>query len=176
MEYEKALSEIQGIEWPKVDPRDIILLIGSSAFEFMVSKKQALSIYPGDPFLRRIADKDDQWNFLRDSIKGARVDPNFSVVRATSIYFFAVDNMRDEERALTVFSREEEFSPIFSKIRESHKWEEAGFGFFGRYLDLRVSQATEKWGTSHLAKNFPGYRKALNEFYNIKLEFYKSVQ
>ena len=191
MNYKDIVQQIANLDWAKASAGDIILLSHCTAKEFASSLRLGLKLYPNDDRLQEMArgelktdnmaledytKKGDHWEFLEHFINKYKITPSKSALpEAMEKYVRAVEEFSDTDRAMTVFSREEELALIFEKIVAAHDWEALGFGFYKYYLKQHILFDSGDSGHAHLTKHFPMHLQTLEKFYTIRLNIYSSL-
>lgn len=196
MKYKEIVSQIHDLPWSTYDPKEIIFLSLSSAVEFSQSLRCALSLYPENVNLQGMADgelnttnlsyddysrRGDHWQFLdhfcQDSKSGIYTSVHWKhrIASACAEYHKVLESMSDSERAMTIFSREQELSGIFEEIVKSHDWQTLGFGFYQYYLERHIEIDTKEGGHADLVSTFELDEEALHTFYNARLALYESM-
>ena len=159
--------------------------------EFADSLRQAEKLYPNDERLKEMingelktdnmvwedySDRGDHWQFLDHFIKKLHLEPSKKkMVSTMKEYPKAVERLSDSERAMTVFSREEELTLIFYKIVEAHDWDGLGLGFYRHYLESHIAFDSGVKGHHYLTQHFPLHEEVLEKFYRIRLDLYASL-
>jgi hypothetical protein len=122
MNYKDIVHQIANLDWAKAVPGDIVLLSRCTAKEFAASLRLGLRLFPDDERLKEMAGgelKTDNMVF-EDYIKITPISPRLK--KAMAEYVTEVETLSDSDRAMTVFSREEELALIFEKIVVSQDW------------------------------------------------------
>jgi hypothetical protein len=192
MSYKDVVQRIVDLDWALAIPEDIILLSRCTAIEFADSLRLAAKLYPNDERLKEMIDgelktdnmafadykqKGDHWEFLDYFIQKLDVRPSKPVIeevmknyaKALTVHF------SETERAMTVFSREEELTPIFRRVADAHDWNGMGFGFYKYYLESHIRFDSGKNGHHHLTKHFPLHEDVLERFYQTRLKLYQAL-
>ena len=188
MNHKEIVQQIANLDWAKAAPGDIILLSHCTAKEFASSLRFGVSLYPSDERLKEMADgelktdnmsfedydkKGDHWEFLDHFITKYNITPSKTALpKAMSDYVSAVEGFSDSDRAMTVFSREEELTLIFEKIVAAHDWDALGLGFYKYYLKQHILFDSGDHGHAWLTKHFPMHQPTLAKFYTIRLNLY----
>lgn len=120
--------------------------------------------------------KGDHWEFLEHFIAKYKIMPvRSSITDAMKEYVHLVEELADADRAMTVFSREEELALIFEKIIAAHDWDALGFGFYKYYLKQHILFDSGEKGHAYLTKHFPMNEPTLEKFYTMRLQLYSSL-
>ena len=120
--------------------------------------------------------KGDHWEFLDHFIAKYKITPTKTALpKAMADYVNAVEKFSDSDRAMTVFSREEELTLIFEKITVAHDWDALGLGFYKYYLKQHIFFDSGTHGHAWLTKHFPAHEPTLEKFYIIRLGLYSSL-
>ncbi len=159
--------------------------------EFAASLRHAKELYKDDLRLKDMMDGEletdnmayedyrgpgDHWQFLDHFIKKLRIAPsNEGVNVAIKDYVAAVEELSPEDRAMTVFSREEELALIFEKIVSSNDWDAIGYGFYRHYLESHILFDSGDGGHHHLTQHFRLHESVLDKFYQIRLKLYMAL-
>lgn len=191
MKYKQLVQQIADLPWEKASPADLILLSRGTAIEFAASLRRAMEIYADDSRLREMAEGElktgnmtygdytssgDHWEFLDHFIKKLDIKPSSEhLLLAIRDYTDALEEGPPEERAMTVFSREEELTLIFRKIVKAHDWDALGYGFYRHYLESHILFDSGDGGHHHLTKHFPLHEAVLDKFYTIRLKLYMAL-
>lgn len=191
MRHKELVQQIANLPWEEAVPGDIILLSHCTAKEFASSLRLGIEIYPKDERLQEMASGElqtdnmtledytkqgDHWEFLDHFIKKYDIQPNNpALLGGMQEYISAVEGFSDSDRAMTVFSREEELALIFDKIVAAHDWVTLGFGFYKYYLKQHILFDSGDNGHAHLTKHFPMHEATLERFYTIRLHLYSSL-
>ncbi len=191
MEYKKLVQKIANLDWAKANPGDIVLLSLCTAKEFASSLRFGFDLYPNDERFKEMASgelktdnmvfedyarKGDHWEFLDHFVTKYKITPTKSTIpSAMENYVSAVEGFSDADRAMTVFSREEELTLIFEKIVAAHDWDSLGFGFYKYYLKQHILFDSGDNGHAHLTKHFPMHKPTLERFYKARLDLYASL-
>ncbi len=190
MSYKDLVKKIADLDWAKASPGDIILLSRGTAVEFADSLRVATHLYPKDERLAEMVQgelktdnmrfedykkKGDHWEFLDYFIHKLQiVASKDGLALAIKKYSDVVENFSDTDRAMTVFSREEELTLIFKKILQAHDWDGLGFGFYRHYLESHILFDSGAKGHHYLTQHFPihEHEDVLERFYKIRLNLY----
>lgn len=191
MNHKDIVKEIAALDWASVDPRDIIILSHCTAQEFSQSLRLTKKVYPDDKRLEEMmagelqtdnmayedyTKKGDHWEFLDHFVrKLGLVSQTPELTKAMERYLLAVASLSGEERAMTIFSREEELTGIFEKILVAHDWEALGYGFYKYYLSQHILFDSGDNGHAWLTKHFPVHEPILEKFYKDRLTLYGSL-
>lgn len=191
MAYKELVHQIANLHWEKARPEDLILLSRGTAVEFASSLRLALMLYPNDTRLADMASGElkttniefddyrragDHWEFLDYFIHKLPIEPSGEkIALAIRDYTDAVEDFPAEERAMTVFSREEELTLIFRKIVKAHDWDALGYGFYKHYLESHILFDSGDGGHHHLTEHFPLHEDVLDRFYEIRFKLYASL-
>ena len=191
MNHKEIVQQIANLDWSKATPSDIILLSHCTAKEFASSLRLGLKLYPNDEHLKEMANGElqtdnmsfddyvktgDHWEFLNHFISKHHITPTKTSISDSMIgYVNEIEKLSDSERAMTVFSREEELTLIFNKIIPAHDWVAIGFGFYKYYLEQHILFDSGDHGHAWLTKHFPMHEPTLTNFYNIRLKLYQSL-
>jgi hypothetical protein len=191
MQYKELVQQIANLDWQRAKPQDIIILSRCTAKEFAESLRKALDLYPQDERLLEMVKgelktdnmiyegyvtRGDHWEFLDYFITKLNITPSISnLPLAMNEYGKALDSFGPSERAMTVFSREEELTRIFRKISDAHDWNRLGLGFYKHYLESHILFDSGKEGHHHLTKHFPLHENMLKEFYTLRLKLYEAL-
>lgn len=191
MNHKQIVKEIARLNWAAANPDDIILLSLCTAREFSESLKLAKKVYPDDARLDEMMSGElqtdnmalddyrksgDHWEFLEHFVRKHDLKPSSpTIATAMQDYLAAVSNLSDKERAMTVFSREEELAAIFEEILKAHDWEAVGRGFYKYYLAQHILFDSGDNGHAWLTKHFPIHEATLVKFYQDRLSLYRSL-
>ena len=189
MAYKELIQEIADLPWKTANPADLIFLSRGTALEFAASLREAVKLHPEDLRLKEMAEGElstvnmtyedyvgpgDHWEFLDHFIRKAAITPSSAEVSASVLeYAAAVEEMSTEDRAMTVFSREEELTFIFRRIIDAFDWDALGYGFYRYYLESHVLFDSGDGGHHHLTRHFPLHADVLDRFYRIRLKLYQ---
>ncbi|KND46826.1 MAG: hypothetical protein AB199_00095 [Parcubacteria bacterium C7867-004] len=159
--------------------------------EFASSLRLAGDVYPDDPLLQEMSEGElktdnivfesyhqigDHWEFLDHFIQKLNIQPSLEAVSlAIRDYTDSVEEFPSLERAMTVFSREEELTLIFRRIVKAHDWDALGYGFYRYYLESHILFDSGNGGHHHLTKHFPLHPAVLERFYTIRLALYQAL-
>ncbi len=191
MSHKEIVQKIADLDWAKAAPEDIILLSLCTAKEFASSLKLGVELYPNDERLKEMASGElntdnmpfedyvrtgDHWEFLEHFVAKHQIKPSRpDLLPAMQEYVRAVEAFSDADRAMTVFSREEELTFIFRNIVSAHDWEQYGFGFYEYYLKQHIYFDSGEHGHAWLTEHFPMHGPTLEKFYTIRLNLYASL-
>jgi len=194
--YRDVVSQIKNLPWNTYDPKKIIFCSLYSALEFAESLKCALEVFPENQELLKMASGEiqtdnlvfddynksgDHWQFL-DHFCQDQKSRIFTEIHWTNLskycetYYTAVSNMPKKQRAMTIFSREQELPTIFNEILKSHDWESLRLGFFKYYLERHIELDSAEGGHGELTKDFELEDNLLLTFYTARLAMYKGLQ
>ncbi|MEJ0053675.1 MAG: hypothetical protein WDN10_03030 [bacterium] len=189
--HKELVKQIAGLPWQDADPRDIILLSLATAKEFASSLRAGVELYPEDSRMMEMVSgeletdnmtfddyvsKGDHWQFLDHFVKKYSIASSKPEVEAASQeYVHAVETLSPADRAMTVFSREEELTSIFEKVVAAHDWEKLGYGFYLYYLKQHIFFDSGDGGHHHLTQHFPLHPEILEKFYQERLKMYQSL-
>jgi hypothetical protein len=192
MSYKNTVQKIADLPWEKADPGDLIFLARGTAIEFASSLRKAVTLYPDDKMLSQMVNgelmtdnlsfedyqqKGDHWQYLdyfviKHNIKASCLN----VQNAIDQYIVAMETLfTAEERAMTVFSREEELVHIFEEITSRVDWNSLAFSFYKNYLDSHIEFDSGEEGHHHLTEHYPLFPDTLERFYAIRLKMYQSL-
>ncbi len=191
MNHKEIVQQIAGLNWSKANPGDIILLSHTTAKEFATSLRFGISLYPNDERLKEMASgeletdnmsfedynkKGDHWEFLDHFVTKYNITPTKSaLLDAMRRYVTEVEALSESDRAMTVFSREEELALIFEKIVTAHDWDALGLGFYKYYLKQHILFDSGENGHAWLTQHFPMHESTLINFYTIRLNLYGAL-
>lgn len=189
--YKDLVQKITDLSWHTASPADIILLSRCTAMEFASSLRLAKKLYQNDErlagMMRGELETDnmtfddyrkhgDHWEFLDHFISKHNIRASKSSLGDTMIeYTKSVDGFSDVDRAMTVFSREEELTSIFEKIITAHDWDLLGYGFYKYYLKQHIFFDSGEQGHAWLTQHFPLHELTLEDFYSIRLKLYSTL-
>ncbi len=196
MAYKKLVQNIKDLPWYLYDPKSIIFLSWCAALEFAESLRCALEAHPENESIHQMALGElstrnlsyDDYNsvgdhhqfleyFIRKNEEEYK-DISVKILTGASNY---VSNIRrnfkeNKDRAMTIFSREQELPDIFEKILKSHNWDKLGLGWFRYYLERHIELDSSDGGHAELTKDFELDEKVLEMFYTIRLNLYKALK
>ncbi len=191
MNYKTLVAQIASLDWTQAVPQDIIILSKYTAVEFASSLREAMRLYPDDSRLKEMADGElktdnmsfddysgpgDHWEYLAHFINTFGIVPsNPGIEESARRYTGSVEALSPSDRAMTVFSREEELTLIFRKIIDAHDWNALGFGFYRHYLESHILFDSGEGGHHHLTEHFPLHENVLEAFYRSRLELYSAL-
>jgi len=191
MPYKQLVQQIINLPWGKASPANLILLSRGTAMEFAASLRHAEVLYPHDSRLKEMISGElktanmiyedyvgpgDHWEFLDHFIKKLNITPSSEkIALAIQDYTDAVEELLPEERAMTVFSREEELTYVFRKIVKAHDWDALRYGFYCHYLESHILFDSGDGGHHHLTQHFPLHESVLEKFYQIRLNLYAGL-
>ncbi len=191
--YKKIVEEIKSLPWSTYDPKAIIYTSKITAIEFGGTLREILPAFPGNQALAEMADGELMTNNLKYGEYNKYGDHSefliyFSGKRGIALPVIsngitnACDNYRRitggfnrQEKAMTIFSREQELPGIFETILNAHDWAGLGLGFYGYYLKRHIELDSAAGGHGDLTKAFPLDEEVLYKFYTARLELYKSL-
>lgn len=189
--HKELVKQIAELPWQDADPRDIILLSRATAKEFASSLRAGVELYPDDSRMMEMVggeletdnmtyedyvSKGDHWQFLDHFVKKYGVVASKPEVEAAGVeYVRSVEALSPVDRAMTVFSREEELTSIFEKIVAAHDWEKLGYSFYIYYLKQHIFFDSGDGGHHHLTQHFPLHPAILEKFYEERLKMYQSL-
>lgn len=188
MTYKDLVHQIADLPWEKASPADLVLLSLGTAKEFASSLREAARLYPEDPRLAEMISGElatdnmqfedyttpgDHWQYLDHFVRKYSIEPSSeNITNTVREYTTSVETMAPEDRAMTVFSREEELTLIFQKIVDAHDWDALGYGFYRHYLESHILFDSGDGGHHHLTEHFPLHEDVLVRFYEIRLRLY----
>jgi hypothetical protein len=191
MNHKDLVRQIADLDWTRAAPSDIILLSRCTAREFATSLRLGVTLYPDDKRLMEMVSgeletnnmvfddytiKGDHWEFLEHFIKRYEIIPTSAKIQdGMDEYVRGVEAFSDTDRAMTVFSREEELTLIFKKIVVAHDWEGLGFRFYEFYLKQHILFDSGDHGHAWLTRHFPMHEPTLIDFYKIRLRLYQAL-
>lgn len=191
MSYKNLVRQIADLAWNKAAPGDIILLSHCTAMEFASSLRLGVKLHLDDERLQEMSfgelktdnmtfedytKRGDHWEFLDFFISKKRIVPvKIAIDQATKEYVGGVESFSDVDRAMTVFSREEELTLIFRKIIAAHDWDGLGLGFYKYYLGQHILFDSGEHGHAYLTRHFPLHEDILEKFYSMRLKLYTSL-
>ena len=189
MTHKELVQEIAALPWETATPDDIILLSLCTAREFSESLRLAKKVYPNDERLDEMmagelktdnmAFEDytalgDHWEFLAHFVDKYHLVPSSPLIEeAMGRYLTYVRSLSDADRAMTIFSREEELTLIFEKIVAAHDWDAFGRTFYKYYLAQHILFDSGDNGHAWLTKHFPVHEPTLEAFYKERLALYR---
>jgi len=194
--YDPVVSEIRDFPWKEVDPNKIVYLSWVTAVEFAETLRTARGLYSESEELQKMALGElktnnlsygdyigkigDHCEFLshficsNDTLR--EISTSDTLYNAAVKYKKAVSRLTEQERAMTIFSREQELPGIFTEILKSHDWEKHGLGFYEYYIKRHIELDSEDGGHGDLTKDFPLNEEALLRFYEARLELYQVLK
>lgn len=191
MNHKDLVHQIANLNWAGASPDDIILLSLCTAKEFAESLRMGLSLYPEDQRLKEMAEgelqtdnmtlsdyrhRGDHWEFLDHFIIKFGIQPrNEKIKVAMTKYLESIGSMTPQDRAMTIFSREEELTQIFNELVNAHPWDSIDRGFYKYYLKQHILFDSGENGHAWLTKHFPLSEPVLIKFYLIRLKLYESL-
>ncbi|HEY4482929.1 MAG TPA: hypothetical protein VI953_02020 [Candidatus Paceibacterota bacterium] len=191
MGYKEIVRKIAELDWGKASPGDIVLLSRCTAKEFATSLRFASKVYQNDDRLSEMmagelktenmifedyAKTGDHWEFLEHFINKHDIRPSKPELEtAMDEYNGFVESLADADRAMTVFSREEELTSIFEKIVSARDWDNLGLGFYRYYLKQHILFDSGDKGHAWLTKHFPLHEGTLEKFYEARLKLYSAL-
>jgi hypothetical protein len=193
--YKDKVQQIRDFPWSRYHPESISLLSLISAKEFAASLRCALKVYPDDVQLKKMAEGElqtnnliygdynkvgDHWEFLDHYLRRGfgfqfKVMKERALTFGASQYLNTVEQMTNEERAMTVFSREQELPNIFLAIRHAHPWGGFGYDFYRYYLWRHIELDSGDEGHGALTKKYKLNARVLDRFYTARLQMYKGA-
>lgn len=190
--YKEIVREIENLPWHKFSPTEIIYVSYCTAVEFAESLRRALVVYPDNENLLEMAsgeldtrnlsyqdysNRGDHWEFLEHFCKKQEngIIPSVNVLGACRDYRSIVNSFNNNERAMTIFSREQELPNIFNKILVAHDWQKLNLGFYKYYLERHIDLDSKDGGHADLTRDFFLDDKKLEAFYEARLDLYKSL-
>lgn len=111
-------------------------------------------------------------HFLRKHGLLEKMQARFS--KDVDAYMSACRSLSDEDRAMTVFSREDELSGIFARILDARDWSAPGLYAFKHYLSRHILFDTGDGGHHDLTSDFPVNDNVL-PFYTARYEAMKLI-
>ncbi len=206
MRYKETVKLLLNIQWKKIKTSaqltQLMFLSLVTAVEFQESLRIALDLYPENENLKKMAAGElktnnlvfsdyrytgDHWEFLRHFLQKAGVvgmtwkdyrllafsdEVYISAVRYTD----SIHGLSPADRAMSIFSREEELSKIFSNMLEKipvFKEEHLPHHLqaFKYYLERHVALDSDEGGHQDLVKEFE-INDSVNRFYELRLKLY----
>lgn len=187
-----VIEQIVRLPWKEMNPYVIAYASLGTGEEFAESLICAQEIFPDNNLLNQViegelwtdnlqfehyASSGHHVHFLFDFFltKGLFPQVSTKVADAVVVYLEYVRSLTKEQRAMTVFSREQELPVIFSAILKSHSWDGLGLSFYAHYLSKHIEWDSGENGHGDLIKDFDLDIDVLNKFYLQRLNFYQSL-
>lgn len=193
-EYKKVVKQIRQLSWTSLNSEElqvVMYLSWVAAVEFGEALRVALSVYPEHEGLQEMAHGELKTkNLLLDDFVIAGDHHEFlhhflvkhDVLRPleqrlgthAAAYLKACRSLSPENRAMTVFSREEELSGIFARMLEASDWSAPGLYAFRHYLSRHITFDSSEGGHHDLVSSFAIDENVL-PFYAARLETFRLV-
>ncbi|MEZ4211146.1 MAG: DUF3050 domain-containing protein [Candidatus Paceibacterota bacterium] len=188
--YQEKVRQILELPWGDYSPYSIVMISLATAREFAESLRLALEVFPDDKNLKLMAagvlgttnltygnykQLGDHWQFLSHFTVRFPHEASEFIRRSSHVteeYLDAVRSMTDKERAMTIFSREQELPGIFKKILDSQNWEGYHLGFYRYYLEEHIRLDSEEGGHAELTQAHELNSEVLDRFYAARLDLY----
>ena len=199
LEYKKVIYEIKNLNRKilnKEDLKRLMYLSYISAIEFREALIIALKFANKTNFseelkiwLREMSEwelgtnnlsydwynqKADHYQFLEYFIKKYNFEIDEELVKAGKKYQEKCKKFNDEERAMSIFSREQELSWIFEEILKASNRKEEPLWAFNYYLKKHIELDSGNWWHWDLIGQFPIDDK-VKSFFETRLELYKAI-
>lgn len=191
MSYKDTVQQIRDLPWSRYHPFSIVTLSLASAMEFAESLRCAIKVHPGNKDLLKMAQGElatdnlvfggyrgtgDHWQFLDNFVSRFGVHTKAMATKqdtAVITYLANMKMMTDDERAMTVFSREHELPGIFEEILKAHDWRVYGLSFYEYYLRRHIELDSGDEGHGQLTEGFDLNERVLDKFYSARLAMYQ---
>lgn len=193
-EFPKVVNKIKELKWDQLNGEELQVvwyLHYIAAVEFSEALRISLRLYPNHEGLQEMAHGElntknlllddftqaaDHYEFLEHFLRKHNVldEMNTRFKEEVTTYLEACRALSDEDRAMTVFSREDELSGIFSRILEAKDWSAPGLYAFKHYLSRHITLDMGDGGHHELTEDFPVNEKVL-PFYQARYEAMKLV-
>lgn len=186
---------IRNFPWAECSPFEIIYVNMVGGNEFTQSLRIAEALFPENTFLQEIVSGElntDNLQFGDYSRKGDHPDflhhfflkyGQYAYIRPVVItagakYLNAIEHFSLEERAMTVFSRENELPDIFQDILTSLSWgSEDQLCYYQEYLSTHIELDGEEGGHGDMTRKIMTFDDAvLEKYYSLRLELYQSLK
>lgn len=191
--YKEVVAEIKGLNWDGLEPQqleDAAYLAHASAREFGESLRLALRVHKGDECLAEMARgelkttnlsfgdyqgvKGDHAEFLDHFLTQAGYKPSPELEQAAADYLEECRKFSPEVRALTIFSREQELSGIFTEILKNPHWSTPLLQAFRYYLERHIELDSADGGHADLVSAHTIDDSVL-PFYQTRLKMYQAI-
>lgn len=188
--YKEKVQQILELPWELYHPFSIVMISLATAQEFAESLRLALEVFPDDKNLQLMATGElqttnlryrsydrqgDHFEFLLHFMNKFPTHANLFIrlsSHVTEEYRDVLYSMNKEERAMTIFSREQELPNIFHEILNSHSWGDFGLGFYKYYLEEHIRLDSEEGGHAELTQDHELDPEVLDRFYTARLNLY----
>ena len=191
MNYRDIIKSYSSLPWKESIPEDLILTSMVNAKEFSESLRITLELYPDEISIHRVATEElkttnlsfkefirhaDHSEFLAYFCKKHALTPSSRNIEiALDQYIFTMQSMTPTERAMTIFSREQEAEGIFTEFLNAHDWRAIGYDFYDHFIRKHLAFDAGESGHGELMKHLPRDEKVLKHFYGARLELYKVI-
>ncbi len=209
--YQSYVDQINQVDWSRIEPLRIIHVSLCFAKEFAQTVRSCIPQYHHlDQFQQFIVgeiDTDnlqyegytrtaDHWQFLDYFLDKERSHANFISLQdliafnmntalpliQMSDYVRYCDSLEQEQKLLTLVSREKELQGIFQKILVAHDWGALRYGFYKYFLERHLELDGVEGGHEDLMKSLvdldqldPQQEIFLEQFWQKRLAVYQSL-
>ena len=190
--YKDSIKQILGLPWDRMNPVDIAFISTVTGKEFADSLRVGAKYYQNDKKILEVISQElqtDNLVFEDYDQKGDHVDMlihffdqhqlwslvSESTKEAGNEYAREMNLFSEEERMMSIVSREKELPSIFTKIVEAHNWKKSNLGFYEKYLRDHVRWDGGEGGHAELVDHISVDEKILDRFWKIRLEMYKAI-
>jgi hypothetical protein len=192
--YKNTVDAIRDLQWERLSSEELQLVMYLSwvaAVEFAEALRISLKLYPDHEGLREMAHGELQTrNLLLHEFTRAADHHEFlghflrkhGVMEAmearhghlAEAYLAQCRSLSDEERAMTVFSREDELSGIFARILGAPDWSAPALYAFQHYLSRHITFDTGEGGHHDLTSDFR-IDERVAPFYTARLDTFRLI-
>lgn len=168
-----------------------MLISQAAAVEFAESLRIALQLDPANLDLRAMAAGElqtdnlqfeeyravgDHSDFLTYFIAKTGVQPTQETAAAIAHYLTACRTLRDETRAMSIFSREQELPGIFDRIVNNPNLAATpALQAFGYYLRAHIALDSSEGGHGQLTQSMPIDPESVLAFWRARLDLYRAI-
>ncbi|OIQ94966.1 hypothetical protein GALL_230690 [mine drainage metagenome] len=192
--YKTTVARIRNLRWNRLDGEElqvVMYLSWVAAVEFAEALRIALKLYPTHEGLREMAhgelktknlllddftEAGDHHEFLGHFLRKHglmdRMEARYG--ERAERYLAECRRLSEEDRAMTVFSREDELSGIFAEILKAPDWSALNLYAFQHYLSRHISFDTGEGGHHDLTSDFP-VDERVAPFYTARLETFRLI-
>ncbi len=192
--YKHFVKLIKNLNWENLNGEElqvVMYLSWVAAVEFAEALRIALRLYPNHVGLQEMAHGELKTkNLLLDDFRIAGDHHEFlghflrkhglmeTMTRKlgdqAEAYLAKCRALSESERAMTVFSREDELSGIFARILDAKDWSAQGLYAFRHYLSRHITFDTGAGGHHDLTSDFP-VDERVRPFYVARYETFKLI-
>lgn len=193
-EYKGCVEQIENLRWHELSQEmleQLMLISQAAAVEFAEALRIALQLDPMNPDLQAMAAGElqtdnlkfadyhaqgDHADFLAHFIQANAIEPSEATRVAISAYLTACRGLRDEVRAMSIFSREQELPGIFDRILDNSGLATTpALQAFEYYLREHIALDSTDGGHGDLTRSLPINPEEVLAFWQARLQLYRAI-